>query len=107
MMLALVLLLVASTASALEYPAGWGQPGDVAVSGDFDGDGLQDPAVYRPSTGQWWILRSKDGTTCVATWGGQQGEVLVPGHWLSTTGALDLGVYRPSTGQWFVRASPC
>jgi hypothetical protein len=28
------------------------------VIGDFDGDGRADLTVYRPSTAQWFILRS-------------------------------------------------
>jgi hypothetical protein len=31
---------------------------DIATRGDFDGDGLNDLAVYRPSTGVWYIKNS-------------------------------------------------
>jgi hypothetical protein len=41
------------------------------VPGDYDGDGMVDPAVYRPSTGQWFILKSSTNytTTLVVAWG--------------------------------------
>jgi hypothetical protein len=45
--------------------------GDIAVPGDYDGDGMVDPAVYRPSTGQWFILKSSANytTSFAVAWG--------------------------------------
>ncbi len=43
----------------------WGQSGDIPVSGDYDGDGIFDPCVYRPSgpwEGYWFVLPSTN--TC-------------------------------------------
>ena len=36
----------------------WGLPGDQAVPGDYDGDSQTDIAVYRPSTGVWYVRTS-------------------------------------------------
>jgi len=33
----------------------FGNPGDLPVPEDYDGDGTVDPAIYRPSTGLWAI----------------------------------------------------
>ena len=39
----------------------WGEPGDLPIALDFDGDGKTELTVYRPSTGQWFIRYSSYG----------------------------------------------
>ena len=66
------------------------------VANDFNGDGRSDLAVWRPSTGVWWIR----GVGSVQ-WG-LPGDVPVPADYTGD-GRTDLAVWRPSTGTWFLR----
>jgi beta-N-acetylhexosaminidase len=63
---------------------------------DFNGDGRSDLAVWRPSTGVWWVR----GISSVQ-WG-RSGDVPVVGDF-NGDGRSDLAVWRPSTGVWWVR----
>jgi hypothetical protein len=83
------------------------QKGDVPVTGDWTGRGKSSLALYRPSTGQWFLDRNGnrawDGCrkdNCVASFG-SQGDIPVSGDW-NGSGSSKIGVFRPSTGEWFL-----
>ena len=73
---------------------------NLSRTGDFDGDGRGDITVYRPSTGDWFTLRSATNysTTHIYTWG-LSGDVPVGGDY-DGDGTTDVTFYRPSTGVW-------
>jgi hypothetical protein len=53
----------------------WGLPGDIATPGDYDGDGRQDIAVWRPSanpdTNFFYVRRSSNNVLQTFEWGFQ------------------------------------
>ena len=77
----------------------FGAKGDVPVAGDYNGDGVSDLAVYRPSTGQWLVQGSEPVTF------GKPGDIPVPGRYRSA-GTTSIAVFRPSTATWYVSGSP-
>ena len=70
-------------------------PPEGGVFGDFTGDGTADFAVFRPSSGKWFV----NGLGTIA-WG-KNGDVPVAGDY-NGDGTTDIAVFRPSSGKWFV-----
>jgi CSLREA domain-containing protein len=77
----------------------------VATTGDFDGDGVADITVFRPSTGMWYSMKSSSNNTTSQSFSwGLSTDKPQPGDY-DGDGKADPAVYRPSTGQWFVLMS--
>jgi hypothetical protein len=84
----------------------WGSAsfGDIPVPGDYDGDGSDDFAVWRNSTGEWLIDSNKDGLSDPAfpsTQLGVSGDIPVPGDY-NGDGRFDYAVWGPSTRVWYL-----
>jgi len=84
-------------------PAGPRTP-TVTTVRDYDGDGRADVAVYRKTTGEWFIRRSTDGGLTYIPWGAVQTDIPVPADY-DGDGKADIAVYRTTTGEWFIRRS--
>src|SRR4051794_39729537 len=57
-------------------------------------------AVYRPSTGEWFVRADDQNTTRIPF--GAPGDVPVPRDYLGK-GQAQIAVFRPSTQEWFIR----
>ena len=64
--------------------------------GDFDGDRMADIAIFRPASGQWFIVNSSTGSGAAFTWGGE-GDIPVARDY-DGDGKADIAIFRPSTG---------
>lgn len=77
-----------------------GQAGDIPISdADFDGDGISDLSVYRPSNSRWYrAMSSLNGAVREITFG-SLGDIPVTGDF-NGDGKDEVGVYTPKLGRW-------
>lgn len=71
---------------------------------DFDGDAINDIAIYRTATGYWRIIPSSPpGTPYEYPWGVST-DLPVPGDY-DGDGKTDIAVWRPGDGYWYILRS--
>jgi hypothetical protein len=81
----------------------FGSPGDIPVTGDWDGNGTTEVGVYRQGT--WYLDANGNGAwdpeldTVIDNFGSLTDNP-VTGD-MDGDGISEVGVYRPATGQWF------
>ncbi|MBK9153505.1 MAG: VCBS repeat-containing protein [Chloracidobacterium sp.] len=88
------------------YERTWGVSGDIILSGDFDGDGRDDPAVWRPSNATFYIIQSATLTIRIDQFGEANDDPRVVADY-NGDGRDDLAVYRDGAqSRWFYKADP-
>lgn len=70
---------------------------------DFDADGKADISIYRPSSGQWWILNSQTNSVSGTTFGNAEDKVVAADY--TGDGKTDIAVWRSSNGVWYTLRS--
>ena len=80
-----------------------GQTGEDVVSGDYDGDGKADHAVYKRSTSTWYIRQSTTGTVTATQWGAANDKTVQNDY--DGDGKVDIATWRNSNGRWYIRQS--
>ncbi|MGH9051844.1 MAG: CAP domain-containing protein [Acidimicrobiia bacterium] len=83
----------------------YGNPADLPVMCDWNGDGVETVGLYRPSTGFLHLRNSNtQGSSDVAIFYGGPSDLPVCGDW-NGDGVDTIGIYRPSQAAFYLRNS--
>ncbi|HEU4387900.1 MAG TPA: SBBP repeat-containing protein, partial [Blastocatellia bacterium] len=109
------LLRNSNTDGTADITANFGLAGDIPITGDWDGDGIDDVGVFRPSAGQFFLRQTTQLLVCVpppchtvtlvntiTVTFGQSGDLPVAGDW-DGDGVDTVGVFR--NGVFLLRES--
>jgi hypothetical protein len=87
---------------AADFYFTFGNAGDVPFTGDFDGDGADEVAMHRGSTGQMLLKWELAGGAADSTFSyGATGDIPFAGDW-NGDGTDTVAVFRPSSNNWYI-----
>ena len=75
----------------------FGSNGDIPKCSDYDGDGIFDIAVFRPSQGKTFVIRSSDSNVVTYQFGSGTADHTVKGD-VTGDGIDDISFWEPVTG---------
>jgi hypothetical protein len=85
----------------------YGNPGDLPIAGDWDGDGDSTPGLYRQSDGFFYSRNSNtQGPADAECFAGNPEDIPVVGDW-DGDGDDNLGIYRPSEQRFYLFTTTC
>jgi len=105
-----VYLRDANTQGIADLTFYFGNPGDVPIAGDFNGDRCDTVSIYRPSEARFYIINdlgADGGGLGAADYSfpfGDVGDKPVVGDW-DREGMDEIGLHRESTGFFYYRNS--
>ncbi len=81
-----------------------GGPTMIPVPGDYNGDGIDDLALWNPATGKWTIRDTvtKNYIVSYTYVFGSSGMIPVPGDY-NNDGKADLALWNPTDGKWYIQ----
>jgi Matrixin len=83
----------------------YGAPGDIPLTGDWDGNGTATIGLYRPATSTFYLRNNNtSGFPDISITYGASGDMPIVGDWDGNR-TWTVGVYRPSTSAFHLRNS--
>ena len=97
-----------NSGGSADLSVAFGEPDDLPVVGDWDGDGVDNIGLYRPggTTGVFYLDIDNDGGAAdiVTPEYGDLRDIPIAGDW-DGDGDDNIGVYRPGTREFFMDAT--